>query len=405
MSMSFDTSNQNINTEEIPGTDSEAANKDQEFSFQTFTEIFRPYDRAHLRDLALRDDKTFTDAVNAGFIYSPNGDRIESKQQLLDIWGDWWKEHTATAPPLYFMDPKDPEGQLFKLKTNGTLLDMGNDIEVKNQLRGNSGLSLIQPAAAPEHIRPMSVLEKIGRFFSFGLWKPTRFRQQERREAIHTVEDLKQAEAQGLHVDAEAKQEYKKLWYLTPAEKAAYIENKILPEDAAARTEEPKPPAADRASNRLTPEEQLRIEASKALEHIREYKDRFPGHAAGYAVIEAYLENCRNSPRPGQRTAVNKLYTSSIIDNLAEVLSEEENIGKVTGEQLETLLNVKNANVYQVAYSLSHKYIGRETVRAGFLASCADDPAAKKIIMDHHGLKPEQPSEQPVTGKGAVHIS
>ena len=349
-------------------------------------------------------------AVAGGFIYDKNGKRFTDIDRLRGYLGP----DTGNTPLLYFRDPNDQSPYLHHMNKDGTV----SSAHHVSLLIGDSNSVRTEQYTQPKFARKTSFLEKLGRFFTLGLWKPARFRQQERSEAVRNVERMKTAEAMGYQIDPRLKRKYKDIWDLADNEKAMYINGSSARERAKATVSEEdlasymqsenKKPTVNNEQSLL---ETLSNEAKQAYERINNagYEKDFP---EGVKRIQSYLKNCQENPRKEQRTAVNKLMSGKDLGDLLQALNEKGNVNKFTDEQLETLLNVEGTNLFMVGYAISKENIGNDVWRKEYLRKCEKFPAAKKIIMDHHGLKPSGKSagqkvgqkEQNVEHKGEMII-
>lgn len=403
MSFSLDLSDLNGGQDQSPNTDPNVP----DLNFLNFVGQYGSTGHSDFRDDLYKPEMKA--ALNKGFIYDSDGYRITDIDRLRSLVGPDGRE----MPILYFRDPNNPSGNLHYMKTDGYISESRS---INQLVSGNYDIRMEQ-ATSPHYAKPMSFGEKLLRFFSFGLWKPERFHQKERRDAVRYVERLKKAEAMGYLIDPQTKKKYENIWELTDDAKSLYIEGKPLQKKTLSVNEVKSPqPEQTEVEQTVTEEvdvestgtqkqlpvtedqlERLRKEAKMAYDRIDKLED---GHmySEGLAVIKGYLKQCQEHPRPAQCTAVNKLMISGDeVLHLADVLEEKENIGKITNDQLETLLNVEDAGLLNIGYALSKNLKAREGRRQLFLKQCGKGSAAEKIILKHHGLIPPDPQDkQPV---------
>lgn len=294
-------------------------------SFEDFIDALREH--GSLDTLRRQNTDVLLGAIKNGFIYDCEGELI-SQPFTLDRQETFWKRSHpgGTCVPLYFLDPSVKDGELYFLKTDGSLgggrLDSAADIaipgssrkpiRVRDLLEKDPRVRNEQPTKETE-IPEMTFWEKVGHFFSFGLWKPTRIRQAERQCAVSRMERLKMAESMGYPASDLEKAEYASIWNMDAVQKQQYITGRPQKQDEP----EIRVPMLSGNITTLKTERQktqIRTIAPKITEKLDKLGLTDAKYQYGLGVIREYLQDCRQHPDPDAQMSAIKLLQNAMVD-------------------------------------------------------------------------------------------
>ena len=241
-------------------------------------------------------------AMRQGFLYDIEGQPVRDEETLVELQN----AQSRGNLPMLFRDPADKTGTIHCLQ--GTRLFQ--HLPANKFIAGLFDIRFGQPTT-PVEVPEMTFREKLGNFFSFGLWKPARVRRAERQNEVSRMERLKIVENMGVPVSRKESRKYKKLRGLTLQQLNEYIDSKKMPK-ASKQTEPPRKKTPEERREELAERNRQRLqhEAGEAVDTLKGcsfYGD--PNYAHGIELIEDYLRKCQDDPKSEQCPIVNSLRT------------------------------------------------------------------------------------------------